>query len=94
MTTDADLLAAQVPSAWQVYIPILAGFARGLMQLLGSAGFTWALTVNASQIQMAVSAALALTGFVWSAIQKVEAARALNVAAGNPKNAPTPTLPA
>lgn len=64
-----------LPSGWSDYIPILTGFARAVLATLGGAGFTWALAVNASQIQMAVSAAMMLAAAGWSAWQKIDALR-------------------
>ena len=58
------------------YLPILAAVVRGLIQLAAGAGFTWALTVTADQITMAVSAAAMLATLLWSAWQKISAVRA------------------
>lgn len=74
--TTIDPITSQVPTAWASYVPILASLVRGLLNVLGGVGFTWALTVNASQIQMAVSAGLIVASLVWSAVQKLQAARA------------------
>ena len=90
----SDPLSSEIPPAWQVYVPIATALARGLLNVAGGIGFTWALTVNASELQMGVSAAMIVFSLLWSAWQKVQSARAINVAASNPKNAPAPKLPA
>lgn len=89
-----DPLAAQIPSAWAVYLPLIAALARTLLAAAGGVGFTWALTVNADQVQMAVSAAMAVAAAVWSLVQKVQATRALRIAAANPPGVTAPKLPA
>ncbi len=68
---------SDVPAAdsWQPYVPILAGAARTVLAALGGVGFTWALTVNADQIQMVVSAAMVVGAAGWSAWQKVQSLR-------------------
>ncbi|HEX5321656.1 MAG TPA: hypothetical protein VFW46_21030 [Stellaceae bacterium] len=83
-----------IPAGWQVYVPMLTSLIRDILNILGAGGFTWALTVNGSQVQMAVSVALVLVASVWGKIQKAQANRALEVAANNPKGAPAPKLPA
>ena len=94
MADTTNPIAAQVPTAWQVYIPMLTSLARDALNLAGSAGFTWALTVNASQVQMGVCAAMIVASVVWGKIQKYQAQKAINTAAASPKNAPAPKLPA
>ncbi len=83
-----------LPSAWQAYFPLVTSLVRTLLAVAGSAGFTWALSVTASQVEMAVSAAMILAAAVWSFWQKVEAMRALRRAAANPVGAAVPKLPA
>lgn len=83
-----------LPKGWSVYVPLLTSLVRDVLTVLGAAGFTWALTVNASQIQMAVSVALILVSAGWSFVQKVRAQRALVVAAKMPPGLPAPKLPA
>lgn len=85
---------SQITSGWAPYLPLIASLIRTLLTVAGGAGFTWALTVNADQIQMAVSSAAALAGAVWSIVQKIRAQRALQVAAANPATATPPKLPA
>lgn len=58
------------------YLPIVTGIVRGLVAIASGFGFTWALTVSGSQIQMAATAAIALAMLLWSAYQKVAAVRA------------------
>lgn len=70
-----------VPDSWSVYVPILAGFARAVLAALGGVGFTWALAVNADQVQMGVSAAMMLAAAGWSAWQKIAAIRKAHQAA-------------
>lgn len=90
-----DPLAAQIPSAWSAYVPILAGLGRGLLSALGGIGCTWAYTVNASEIQMGVSAALIVVSLIWTAVQKIQALRASHdssVASANASAQRTATL--
>jgi ABC-type nickel/cobalt efflux system permease component RcnA len=89
-TTDPDAL----PSAWQAYLPLVTSLVRSVLGVLGGAGFTWALTVNDSQLQMIVSALMVLAAAVWSFYQKLQAQRALREAAVAPASAPAPHLPA
>lgn len=91
--TTGNPFAAQVPSQWQPYIPILVGFARDAVKVAGTAGFTWALTVNDSYIQMGVSVAMILAGSASSAWQKIKAWRALRQAAAQPAGLTAPKLP-
>jgi hypothetical protein len=87
-------LADQIPSAWSVYIPIVTGLVRNLLAAAGAAGFTWALAVNDSQVQMAVSLTMVVASALWSGWQKLQAARAIRVAAARPAGAAAPKLPA
>jgi len=87
-------LASQIPPGLAAYLPIAAGAARTILAALGSAGFTWALAVNADQVQMAVSLAMVLAAALWSGWQKIKAMRALQTAAANPAGIPAPKLPA
>lgn len=84
----------QLPSAWAAYLPLVTGLVRAILAAAGGAGFTWALAVNADQIQMAVSGAMILASALWSFWQKLQAMRALRRAATSPMTAPTPKLPA
>jgi hypothetical protein len=63
------------------YVQIAAGVIRGLLQIASGVGFTWALTVNGSQVQMAATAAVMTGTLIWSAWQKFSAARKLHQAA-------------
>lgn len=83
----------ELPSGWAPYIPLVTAFARTVLTAAGGVGFTWALTVNADQIQMAVSAAAVVVGAGWSLWQKISAMRALAKAAASPPHV-APTLPA
>jgi len=58
------------------YLPIVAGVFRGVVSLSSAFGFTWALTVNGSQIQMAATAAVGVAMVLWSAYQKITSVRA------------------
>jgi hypothetical protein len=89
----SDLPLPHVPEAWAPYVPILMGLCRTVLGVLGSAGVTWALAVTASQIEMAVGAAMILIAAGWSAYQKIEAQRALHRAAAAPVGDPAPKLP-
>jgi hypothetical protein len=93
LTDTQRILDNAVPTAWQVYIPMLTSLARDGLNLAGTAGFTWALGVNGSQVEMAVSAVLIVTGVVWGKIQKWQAQKALNVAAASPAGTTAPALP-
>lgn len=84
---------SQIPTGWEAYLPILSGMARGALTIAGGAGFTYAQTVSASQIEMAVSAAMAAAGLLWSGWQKIKAVRALRVAAQQPAGLKPPALP-
>lgn len=84
----------ELPSAWSAYLPLVTSLVRTLLAAAGGVGFTWALTVNADQIQMAVSAAMMAAAALWSFWQKIQSMRALRRAAMNPPSAPTPKLPA
>ena len=93
----------ELPSAWSVYAPILAGILRALLAAMGAAGFTWAQSVSGSQIEMAVGAALMLAATLWSIWQKVHAAREARRLAANAavvsaelsaeRGVPTPVIP-
>lgn len=72
MTDDIN----QIPSAWNAYLPILAGFFRAVLAALGGIGITWASAVTGSQIEMAAGAALMIVAAGWSFWQKVAAMRA------------------
>lgn len=85
--------AAQIPSAWSAYVPILTGLARGLLTMAGGLGFMHAQTVTASQVEMGVSAAMAVSGMVWGAWQKIATQRALHKAATNPAGMAAPAVP-
>lgn len=85
--------AAQIPSAWSAYVPILTGMVRGFLQLAGGLGFMHAQTVTASQVEMGVSAAMAVSGMVWGAWQKIATQRALHKAATNPAGMAAPAVP-
>ncbi len=58
------------------YLPIVAGVFRAVVSIASGFGFTWALTVNGSQVQMAATAAVGVAMVLWSAYQKVAAIRA------------------
>lgn len=81
-------------TAWQAYLPLATALARHLLGAAGAAGFTWALSVTASQTEMAVSAAMMAAAGIWSFYQKVRATRALRAAAVAPAGAAPPKLPA
>lgn len=83
-----------MPTAWQAYLPLVTSLVRTLLAVVGSAGFMWAQTVSASQVEMIVGASMVLASAVWSAIQKIQAQRALNVAAANSAGMTPPKLPA
>ena len=93
----------ELPSAWAAYAPILAGVARALLAGGGAAGFMWAQTVTGDQIEMAVGAALIVGSAVWSAWQKIAAAREARRLAANAagvsaelsaeRGVPTPVIP-
>lgn len=68
-------LPGEMPSAWAVYGPILAGVIRALLAAAGAAGVMWAQTVTGDQIEMAVGALLIVASAGWSAWQKVRAIR-------------------
>lgn len=85
---------AQLPSEWSAYLPLVTSLARTILGVLGGAGFTWALAVNADQVQMGVSAAMVLASALWSFWQKVQAMRAIRTAAANPVGVTPPKLPA
>ena len=84
----------EIPSAWQAYLPLVTSLVRTLLAAAGGVGFTWALTVNADQVQMAASAAMLVAAGVWSFYQKVASLRALRKAAANPPGVTPPKLPA
>ena len=63
------------------YLPIVAGLVRGIVAIASGFGFTWALAVNGSQIQMAATAALGLGMLLWSVYQKIDAIRTARHAA-------------
>lgn len=83
-----------IPSAWQAYLPLVTSLVRTLLAAAGGVGFTWAYSVTADQVQMAVSAAMMVAAGVWSFYQKVQATRALRKAAANPPGVTPPKLPA
>lgn len=83
-----------LPSAWSAYLPLVTALVRTLLGVAGGAGFTWALTVNADQVQMGVSAAMMAAAAIWSFWQKIQAMRALRRAAANPEGITPPKLPA
>lgn len=93
MTDSSNPFASQIPSAWSAYVPILTGLARQLLTLAGGLGFMHAQTVTASQVEMGVSAAMALTGMLLSGWQKIKTQRALHKAAINPAGAAVPAVP-
>lgn len=94
MTMPSDDLSSSLPQSWQDYVPFVTSVVRQLLTLAGGAGFTWALTVNASQVQMGVSAAMVATSVIWSQWQKLRAKQALRRAAAAPAMMPAPKLPA
>lgn len=79
---------------WTPYVPILTALVRTVLAALGGVGLTWALAVNANQVQMGVSAAMVVGAAGWAAWQKIAAVRALRIAAMQPASAPVPKLPA
>lgn len=84
----------QLPDTWAAYLPLVTSLVRTLLAAAGGVGVTWALAVNADQVQMAVSAAMIAAAALWSFWQKIQSMRALRQAAWNPPSAPTPKLPA
>lgn len=76
--SDAELVPSTPNPS---YVAIAAGVIRGLLQIASGVGFAWALTVNASQIQMAATALVMLLTLVWSVWQKIAQARAQHAAA-------------
>lgn len=85
---------SQIPTDWVPYLPIAMSAVRGALYLAAGAGITHAQTVTASQLEMAVSAAMALAGLAWSVWQKIKATRALRIAAAQPAGITPPKLPA
>lgn len=83
-----------LPSAWSAYLPLVTSLVRALLAAAGGAGFTWALAVNASQVQMAVTAAMMAAAAIWGFWQKIQATRALRKASVQPAGVPPPQLPA
>ncbi len=83
-----------LPSDWAAYLPLVTTLVRNLLAAAGGMGFTWALTVNASQIQMSVSAAMMVAAALWGAYQKIASLRALSKAAAQPAGIAPPKLPA
>lgn len=77
----SDPYQPELPSAWAAYLPLITSLVRHLLGILGGAGFTWALTVNADQLQMAVSAAMMAAAAIWSFYQKIQSMRAARKAA-------------
>lgn len=90
--TDID--TAQLPPTWQDYLPLVTSIVRTLLGVAGGVGFTWAQAVSASQVQMAVSAAMILASAAWGVWQKIQAQRALRQAAATPVVTVPPKLPA
>lgn len=84
----------QLPDTWAVYLPLITSLVRTLLAAAGGVGFTWALTVNADQAQMIVSAVMIAASALWSFWQKIQSMRVLRQAAINPPSVPTPKLPA
>ena len=62
------------------YLPIVGAVFRGLIQIAAGFGFTWALTVTADQVTMAVLGAAMLVTLLWSAWQKIAAVKAARLA--------------
>jgi hypothetical protein len=83
----------KIPPAWEIYLPHIASLVRLTLSVLGSAGFTRALTVTASEIEMAVSIGMILVAGIWGLIQKSRADRALQQAAASPGGSVAPRLP-
>ncbi len=83
----------EAPAEWAPYLPMVISFARTVLAALGGVGFTWALTVNGDQMQMAVTAAMMVAAAGWSLYQKIRAQRALRQAAAAPAGSPPPQLP-
>lgn len=90
----ADTSADALPSAWAAYLPLATSLVRTLLAAAGGVGFTWAMTVNADQVQMGVSAAMIAAAALWSFWQKIQSLRALRAAAAQPAGVPAPKLPA
>lgn len=90
----SDPLLSQVPTAWQLYIPMLTSLARDCLTAAGTFGWTWALGVTGSQVEMGVSVILICISVVWGKVQKYRAQQALNVAASRPAGAQPTSLPA
>lgn len=94
---------SEIPSAWSVYLPVVATMFRAFLIVAGSLGFAWAKNVTGDQIQMAAYAALGLAAVIWSGwtkIQTIHAARKLAIAAAVASAAatqaagtPTPVIP-
>ncbi len=77
MTVD-DL----VPSTPDPQIQTLVYTAiRAALQILGTFGVTWGLTVSAAQWQIVSGALAVLIGLGWAFWQKIQAARAAHAAA-------------
>lgn len=87
------MFSEMFPKEWAVYLPLVTDLLRKLLAIAGGLGFTWALTVSGSQIEMAVSAAFALGSIVWGFWQKIKAQRALRTAAANDPGMAPPQLP-
>lgn len=83
-----------LPSAWAAYLPLVTSLVRTLLAAAGGVGFTWALAVNADQLQMGVSAAMIAASGIWATYQKIQAMRALRRAADQPAGLAPPQLPA
>lgn len=89
----SNLPPGAVPDDWGVYLPVFMGLLRTVLGVFGGAGFTWAVGVTDSQIQMVVSALMILAAAGWSAYQKISANRALRHAAAAPAGVAKPPLP-
>jgi ABC-type nickel/cobalt efflux system permease component RcnA len=89
-----NINTAQLPETWQAYVPLATALVRTLLVAAGSAGFMWAQTVSASDIQMGVGMAMIIASGCWSLWQKIQAQRALRQAAAAPMLVPPPKLPA
>ncbi len=90
--TDLNL-TTQLPTGWAEYLPLMTSLARDILSVAGAAGFTWAMTVNADHVQMAVSLAMIVASSLWGKWQKQAAQRALRQAAASPAYSAPPKLP-
>lgn len=90
----SDTLLSQVPTAWQLYVPMLTSLARDALNIIGTTGVTWGVAFTDDKLQMAVCAAMVAVSVVWGKVQKYRAQQALNVAASRPAGAQPTSLPA